>query len=138
MEKVPYFPFMCLHAHSSGFDITFESEVEEYRASALIRSYEVVDVHDEKFLKWNTKKCMFEKLDKYCYNTQSTYLYALLNGFAFGNNNDITWVDDPRDSKNVLGKPRKNVFQYNENKGIYTKTKKRCEREWSFTRDEHI
>lgn len=138
MEKVPYFPFMCIHAHSSGFDITFESKVGEYRASALIRSYEVKDMHDGKYLKWDAKKCLFEKLDKYCYNNQSTYLYAFLNGFAFGNNNDITWEDAPRDSKNVLGKPRQNVFQYNENKGIYTKTEKRCERKWSFTRDEQI
>lgn len=29
MEKVPYFPIMSLHAHSSGYDITFESKVGE-------------------------------------------------------------------------------------------------------------
>lgn len=40
MEKIPYFPLMTLHAHNSGFDITFESEKGEYRASALIRAYE--------------------------------------------------------------------------------------------------
>ena len=28
MESVPYFPLMTLHAHNSGFDITFESETK--------------------------------------------------------------------------------------------------------------
>lgn len=31
LEQVPYFPFMSIHAHNSGFDITFE-KVGEYRA----------------------------------------------------------------------------------------------------------
>ena len=44
MESVPYFPLMTLHAHNSGFDITFESETEKYRASALVRFYEVKDM----------------------------------------------------------------------------------------------
>ena len=29
---VPYFPIMTLHAHVSGFDITFENEALKYRA----------------------------------------------------------------------------------------------------------
>lgn len=40
-QEIPYFPLMTIHAHNSGFDITFESERDKYRASALIRSYEV-------------------------------------------------------------------------------------------------
>jgi hypothetical protein len=51
LEKVPYFPLMTLNAHASGFDITFESETKEYRASALIRSYEVID-RNGVYLKW--------------------------------------------------------------------------------------
>ena len=35
---VPYFPIMTLHAHNSGFDITFERK-NQYRASALISAY---------------------------------------------------------------------------------------------------
>ena len=70
LEKASYFPFMSLHAHSSGFDITFESKVEGYRASALIRSYELVDMQDGKFLRWDTKKRMFVKSYKYCCNIQ--------------------------------------------------------------------
>ena len=43
LHVVPYFPLMTLHAHASGFDITFENEEGAYRSSALIRAYEVKD-----------------------------------------------------------------------------------------------
>ena len=136
--EVPYFPLMTLHAHTSGFDITFESETGKYRASALIRSYEVKDMIKKCFLKWDTEKCKFVDSDKYCFNTQSTYLYALLNGFPLGNDNGIMWVDLPRESKEVSGKPRQNVFHYDENEWEYIKTKKKCERKWSFTRVDQV
>ena len=48
-QRVPYFPPMSLHAHTSGFDITFENEQKQYRASALIRTY---DIYDTKANKW--------------------------------------------------------------------------------------
>ena len=139
LKEATYFPFMSLHAHSSGFDITFESKVEGYRASALIRSYELVDMQDGKFLRWDTKKRMFVKSDKYCCNIQSTYLYALLNGFSLGNENDIRWIDEPREqTKIIIQKPRQNVFQ-SMSEWEYIKIKgKRCKREWSFTRDDRI
>ena len=137
LEYVPYFPFMSIHAHSSGFDITFENETSKYRASALIRSYEIKD-KTGKYLVWDTKKSMFVETKEYGYNCQSTYLYTFLNGFAFGNQNDITWENELRESKKVSGMPRKNVFQYEENNGAFIKTGKRCERKWSFTREERI
>lgn len=141
LEEAPYFPFMSIHAHSSGFDITFESKDEKYRASALIRSYEVIDTREKKngknYLKWDSIENMFKKSDKYCFNTQSTYLYALLNGFAFGNNNDITWENEYRKFKTVPGKPRQNVFK-SQSEWKYIKTKEKCNRKWSFTREEQI
>ncbi len=138
LEKAPYFPLMSLHAHNSGFDITFESKTGEYRASALIRSYEVKDMGKKCFLKWDTEKCRFVTSDKYCYNTQSTYLKAVLNGFAFGNDNDIIWKDDSRvQSTPLTEKTRQNVFQY-EYKGGFIKTEKRCNRKWSFTREDYV
>ena len=136
-EEVPYFPTMTLHAHTSGFDITFENEIGKYRSSALIRSYEVKDKNDE-YLTWDKKTSMFVKSKEYGHNTQSTYLYALLNGFPLGNDNGIMWVDSPRESKEVFGKPRQNVFHYDENEGEYIKTKKKCERKWSFTREDQV
>lgn len=140
LEKAPYFPLMCLHAHNSGFDITFESELGEYRASALIRSYEVKDMQDGKFLKWDTKRCMFVKPDKYCYNTQSTYLYLLLNGFPLGNANDIIrWVDEHREQTTPIAlKTRQNVFQSISEWEYKPIKEKKCERKWSFTRVELV
>ena len=136
--NVPYFPLMTLHAHTSGFDITFESETGKYRASALIRSYEVKDKTDE-YLNWDKKKSMFVKSKEYGYNTQSTYLYALLNGFALGNENGIKWIDSPSaKSKDITEKPRQNVFQSG-NEWEYKPIKgSRCKRIWSFTREDHV
>lgn len=143
LEEASYFPLMSIHAHSSGFDITFESETGKYRASALIRSYEVIDTrykkNGEKFLKWDSGLVMFKKSDNYCFNTQSTYLKAVLNGFAFGNENDIRWIDSPRTQlQGITEKTRQNVFQYKNEKEEYIKTDRRCERKWSFTREERV
>ena len=137
METIPYFPLMTLNAHASGFDITFENEAGHYRASALIRSYEVKNKVDE-YLTWDKKECKFVNTKEYGYNKQSTYLYALLNGFPLGKDNGILWVDSPRESKVVPGKPRQNVFHYDENNGFFSKTEERCKREWSFTREEQV
>ena len=136
LEKVPYFPTMSLHAHSSGYDITFESEVGEYRSSALIRSYEVKDA-DEKYLLWNIEKGMFIKSETYGFNTQSTYLYFLLNGFPLGISNDIKWVNSQRESSEPFANIRQNVFQ-SESEWKYIKTSSKCGRKWSFTRNEIV
>lgn len=137
LKDVPYFPLMSLHAHNSGFDITFE-KVGEYRASALIRSYEV-KANNGRFLVWNKEKKFFEESKKYGYNNQSTYLYALLNGFALGNNNDITWEPESRvQTRYITHKTRQNVLQ-SESDFVYKKIiGEKCTREWSFTREEEI
>lgn len=124
-QKIPYFPLMTLHAHNSGFDITFESEAGEYRASALIRSYEVKN--GDKYLKWN--KNHFEENDERCFNTQSTYLYFLLNGFPLGESNGIKWVDVPYTPIKCEGRPRKNVSALEGETEF---------RKWSFTRKDEI
>jgi hypothetical protein len=131
--NVPYFPLMTLHAHSSGFDITFESEAEQYRASALIRTYEVKD-KDGKYLVWNKENSMFEETTDYGYNAQSTYLYALLNGFSLGNSNNVKWIDAPRkQSSSAMEKKRQNVYQFDSERN-----KVKCNRNWSFTRIEQV
>ena len=132
-KEIPYFPLMTIHAHNSGFDITFESEAGKYRASALIRSYEVKK--GDKYLKWN--KNHFKENDKYCFNSQSTYLYFLLNGFPLGEINGIKWVDVPYTPITSKGEPRKNVF-VSKSETEYIKTKERCNRKWSFTRKDEI
>ena len=133
LDTVPYFPLMTLHAHASGFDIAFESEVGKYRASALIRSYEV-KTKDGWFLIWDKERGMFMKSSNYGFNTQSTYLYSLMNGFALGNGNDVRWKDKPRQqSLSVTEKKRQNVYQYDADGN-----KVKCERLWSFTREEQL
>lgn len=144
LDKVAYFPLMTLHAHDSGFDITFESEAGQYRASALIRAYEVIN-NEGKYLKWianktDSKKSKFEIFDDYQYNTQSTYLYILLNGFTLGNTNGIEWIDSQRtQNRDISIKARQGVYksanEY-EYKPIIPKVK--CNRKWSFTREDKV
>lgn len=144
LNKVAYFPLMTLHAHDSGFDITFESEVGQYRASALIRAYEVIN-KEGKYLKWvvnktDSKKSKFKIFDDYQYNTQSTYLYILLNGFTLGNTNSIEWIDLQRIQElDISAKARQGVYksadEY-EYKPIIPKVK--CDRKWSFTREDKV
>lgn len=142
LETIPYFPIMTLHGHASGFDITFESETEKYRASALIRSYEVVDKNGS-YLKWRkndkTKKSMFMTSKEYGSNSQSTYLYTLLNGFSLENDNNIKWVDSPRERiKDISEKTRQNVFQSESEKEYIKIEGKKSERKWSFTREDQL
>ena len=142
LHEQPYFPTMTLHAHNSGFDITFENEVEEYRASALIRAYEVKDKQGN-YLIWKKDEesgdYMFQSSDIYGFNTQSTYLYLLLNGFSLETASDIQWIDEPRQQTLAIEpKPRKNVLK-SESEWKYIPVKNnRCERMWSFTRKEEL
>lgn len=132
LEEVPYFSIMTLHSHDSGFDITFESEKDTYRASALIRAYEVKD-KEGKYLEWD-KKSMFLKYPTYKYNTQSLYLRKLLNGFSLGNGNEVKWVDAPREQTlSITDKKRQNVYQFDPEGN-----KVKCDRRWSFTRIEQV
>ena len=124
---VPYFPVMTLHAHISGFDITFENETLKYRASALIRTYAIFDEKSKRFIE--TKK-------GYKYDDRSTYLYNYLNGFSVDGNNDIIWVDQVSSAKHELNPPtpRRNVFEYVGEE----KTNKRDMRLWSYSRKNEI
>lgn len=97
--EVPYFPLMSIHGHSSGYDITFESRDNSYRASALIRRYSVYDTESKTFI--------VEDDDR------STFLYYFLNGFSIeehGNNLNY-WKDDELPGSHELKdpRPRRNV-----------------------------
>ena len=46
---VPYLNVGTLYPHWSGVDITFEDDILQYRASALIRSYKIVQLKPERF-----------------------------------------------------------------------------------------
>ena len=129
---IPYLPLMSINAHSSGFDITFENDSEKYRASALIRSYEVKSKGKdgkEVYLIWNKEKKMFVKSLKYGYNEQSTYLYDLLNGFNISKdyNNKVVWENvsqDERVKKDIKANIRNNVPLYRIEDNNYVKITK--------------
>ena len=100
--EVPYFPMMAVHGHPSGYDITFESGEQKYRASALIRKYSVFD---------SQKKVFIAKDDE-----RSTFLYYYLNGFSIiedGKNNNF-WKEKSAPGPHELNnpKPRRNVKKY--------------------------
>ncbi len=91
-DEFPYFPLMALHAHDSGYDITFESEEMKYRASALIREYVVYDINKDKRLPGNSGKGGEE------YDNRSTYIKRYLNGFSMEDGVCwVKWKDDKED-----------------------------------------
>ena len=132
-RTIPYFPLMTLHAHMSGFDITFENESQKYRASALIREYAIYD-NQGNFIETKTG---------HKYDDRSTFLYDFVNGFSMmEGKNDILWVDEITTANRELKKPslpRVNVYRYNyaykeTGKEVMEKTKERDTRPWRFTK----
>ena len=148
----PYFTPFTFHAHASGFDIAFENPKEEYRASALIRAYEIYDEIEKQYLnykyafdiqqkKWIEKGDVFVHSVEPCVNTQSTYLYDILNGF--GNAGTISWEHCPLA---LYAEPEKCNVKIDKRKGVYDKTREKWkngydeprDRKWSFERKESI
>lgn len=117
LKEVPEFPTMSLHAHASGFDITFEKN--NIRASALIRKYAVYDVKAKKFL----------DRGKGWEDSRSTYLYDFLNGFSLSRKNDIVWVDKEIGRQKAISEPQSRVR---------TKAKTGDDRKWRFVALEDI
>jgi hypothetical protein len=120
---------MTLHAHWSGFDITFEDPDGHYRASALIREYVVYDKKRKGgpgFIKWNTSvdsgtkeldvkgnRIMgeYQPSDNPYKDNRSSFLQYYLNGFSMdGTPNRISWKDF-KNAKYLEPKPctRKNT-----------------------------
>ena len=140
--NVPYFPLMSLHAHASGFDITFENEKEEYRASVLIRAYEVWNIKQEQYLFYDKsiQKFRFRKENEPVWNGQSTYLDDFINGF---NSDGILWID-ARSNQSVKLKVSKRQGVYkSDDQNKYSPTvvdgrKVPDNRQWSFTRQESL
>ena len=121
-ESVPPFPIMSIHAHTSGYDITFEDPDGKYRASALIRAFTVKDCYTNKYIRWNPKDKgvgIIDKSDEPLYDDRSQNLYFFLNGFEVnGNGNQIKW--EPKeitanDPLPIYRGHRKNVFKQDEN-----------------------
>lgn len=119
--EIPYFPMFSLHAHNSGYDITFENPAEKYRASVLIREYQILDVQDKqdkqnwKWLKWD-KQCFREYNGENPINTQVCYLKYILNGISLFSTSSISWGDAETEDEMKDPNQRKNVPLYKINK----------------------
>jgi len=139
---VPFFPLMSIHAHASGFDITFENKEKQYRASALIRAYEIWDIARKNYIVYDKTIQKFRefKENDNVINGQSTYLYDFLNGF---NKESVRWVNE-KTNQTIVAKQthRKGVFEStNPNKYEPKEVdgqKVKDNRQWSFTRQENI
>lgn len=112
-KGLPYFVMGSFNPHTSGIDVTFESETNQYRASFLIRSYRVLD--DKNDL----------NSDKIKYDTCSTHIYDDMFplGFFFGNNEKykIKWVSDNNKCGHIEYCKRINVAEYKKDDGQYKK-----------------
>ena len=146
---LPYYEPITFHAHASGVDLAFESMFYHFRASALIRSYEIYDLKKKQFMevikgKWNYT-------DDAVVNTKSLYLYDILNGF--GSNGEIEWIDDPSryldEHKDLIIGQRERVYLISKPKVAKDGKLIPCrwdkpeykvprERNWSFERKESV
>lgn len=137
-RDLPPFPMMSLHAHWSGYDITFEDSCGRYRASALIREFAIFDCHAGEHGSWiywftgeeyGDGRYVPQPTPKF--DDRSTYLQFYLNGFSIdGTANRVIWKDfkSPEYGKPTI-KTRRNVFQDKEKKIP-------CDRPWAFRRED--
>ena len=146
-EQVDYYPLGSFNFHVSGLDVTFEKE-GEYRASFLIREYDVYSLKDGVWLKDKSE-------------ARSTYIYEdmlmRLSGF---DGISICWVTEKSGCEySVTTTERKNVASYHKENDKYIKDEisndeykklsdsektlyfsysgkkyKKCTRQWSFHR----
>ncbi len=120
IDRVPYFPFGSFNPHTSGLDVTFENPEEKYRASFLIREYEVSFNGGEPI-----------KIP----NSTDIYDDMLINGITLGDTDWIEWKDgEVNKAEPVVRDWRRNVPDFEKDKsGIWTKKKVQNGKEESFT-----
>ena len=113
---LPYFIIGSFNPHTSGIDVTFESEKNKYRASFLIRSYRVLD---------NKNDLNNDKIE---YDTCSTHIYDDMFplGFVLGDNKDfkIKWIVD-NNGGNIEYCKRINVAEYKKDGEQYKKVERK-------------
>ncbi len=145
-RDVPYFPPLTLHAHMSGFDITFENPSLKYRASALIREYAIYDVKAKVFIKTKQEHKKDINKDKIPYDGRSTFLYDFINGFSLtGGQNDIAWEDVATSVSHLelSSRRRVNVKKYNctykdNGEEVLQRLEEYDDRLWNFTRTNDV
>lgn len=132
-KDVKYFPLGLLNAHESGIDVTFENEQKQYRASILIRGFNIIEGEDTLPIE---------------YNRHSTHIYeALFMQSSLLEGLHIEWIHEPvapYQNDRIETAVRVNVCKFDENgnkkayngNGAYTENKKyiQDERQWRFIR----
>jgi hypothetical protein len=104
----PYFKLGTLNNHVSGIDITFESEKENYRSSALIRAFSIIGASSEDIRILEIPDSSNEERSTYIYN-------ALFSEFSIFEGFSIIWEDniEPYISEDLIHESvRKNVAQF--------------------------
>lgn len=146
-ECVEYYPFGSFNFHVSGLDVTFE-KMDKYRASFLIREYDVYSLKDGAWIKDKSE-------------SRSTYIYEdMLMGFSVMNGISIYWVSEKSVCEySITTTERKNVASYHKESDKYVKDEisndeyknlpdskkrlyfsysgkkyKKCTRQWSYHR----
>ena len=115
-ENLSYYPLGSLHFHVSGMDVTFENEEKKYRASFLIREYQVADLVDGI---WIPRK----ETNK----NRPTYIYEdMLMGISVFSGINIQWVTEHTTTGGYKTESRVNVAAYKKDEhGRYIKDKNR-------------
>lgn len=131
-----FFTLGYFYLHRFGLDITFEKE-GKYRASALIKSFNVNVVGDEgKVIDQDVKDA-----DK---DWASSYIYDYIQfeerrGAEPNGDIHVEWIDDdggPSDAKLSPKCPRVGIYKYKVENGVLTKTSEKDDRPWRFYRAE--
>lgn len=103
-KAVEYFPLGLLNTHVSGIDITFENEQKQYRASMLIRGFNMI----------KGEATLPPQYDKY-----STHIYeALFMQYSLLEGIHIEWIHQPTiplHNDKIETAVRVNVCEYDEN-----------------------
>ncbi len=128
-KRYPYFPLMALHAHESGYDITFENEAMQYRASVLIREFAIYDEKLGKFL-FLKRGSIFNG----CVTELKPTLANRYNELELQDGKDY-WHDEDDEAEVVIDPiKRKGVYKYGAD-GVKLSPKVLDERCWGFRRN---
>ncbi len=124
----PYFPLMALHTHVSGYDITFENEAMQYRASVLIREFAIYDEKLGKFL--------FLKRGSIFNGCVTELKSTLVDRYSLELQDGKDYWHDEDDKAEVIIDPikRKGVYKYGAD-GVKLSPKVMDERCWGFRRN---
>lgn len=108
-KPVDYYPFGSFNFHVSGLDVTFEKK-DEYRASFLIREYDVYSLNEGIWVKDKSE-------------SRSTYIYEdMLMGFSAIDGIFIRWISKKSEYEyTFMATERKNVASYHKENDKYVK-----------------